>query len=77
MTTSRTEALATARKLCRTLMSAPSPQARARELFHLLSRAQGWKAPEALAIAEFGAWLEERPAPGGLKGRCEQLLSQL
>ena len=77
MTTSRIEALASARKLCRGLASAPSPQTRARELFHLLSRAEGWEASEARAIAEFGAWLEGRPAPGGLKGRCEQLLSRL
>ncbi len=77
MTTGRIEALASARKLCRGLTSAPSPQARARELFQLLSRANGWETSEALAIAEFGAWLESRPAPGGLKGRCEQLLNQL
>lgn len=42
MPTPHTEALTTARKLCRTLASAPLPQVRAKEIFQTLARARGW-----------------------------------
>ena len=42
MPTPHIEALTTARKLCRTLASAPLPQVRAKEIFQTLARARGW-----------------------------------
>jgi hypothetical protein len=77
MATNRSEALTGARKLCRTMASAPLPQARARELFQVLIRARGWSSAEEAAIAELGAWLDTRPAPSALKDRCEKLLGRL
>lgn len=74
---SRTEALADARKLCRTIASAPAPDARAREIFSALYRAEGWTPSQARKITEFGGWLNGRPAPEGLKARCEELLKGL
>lgn len=77
MTIHRSEALVQARKVCRTIASAPLPQARAREFFQILVRAEGWTAAQQRNIVELGGWLETRPAPGALRQRCEQLLAAL
>jgi len=77
MTISRTEALASARKLCRTLMSAPAPQIRAQTIFAELARAKGWTPAHQALIAAFGEWLASRPPPSALKTRCEALLAAI
>ena len=77
MTTDRAQTLISARKQCRSLMSAPLPQARAREIFAQLVRAKGWTGEQQRSMAEFGAWLRERPAPAALKPRYEKLLFDL
>lgn len=71
------EALASAKQLCRTLASAPSPQARAQAIFADLARAEGWAPTQEAKIREFGRWLAERPPPAKLKERCQQLLAAL
>lgn len=71
------EALASAKQLCRTLASAPSPQARAQAIFADLVRAEGWTSAQEARIREFGMWLAERPPPAKLKERCQQLLAAL
>jgi hypothetical protein len=73
---SHIEALHSARQLRRTLTSAPVPQARTREIFGLLARAEGWSAAQGRAVVAFGAWLEGRPL-GSLKPKCDELLNGL
>lgn len=77
MSTTIAEALAHARKLCRTLASAPLPQVRAKEVFQTLVRAHGWSAAQEQEIIAFGKWLDSRPAPGAMKDRCERMLNAL
>jgi len=77
MSTSITEAQTLARKLCRTLASAPLPQERAKQVFQTLARAQGWSLAQEKEIIAFGDWLDTRPAPGAMKERCERLLNAL
>ncbi|WP_299006045.1 hypothetical protein [uncultured Caulobacter sp.] len=73
----RAEAIASARKLCRSLSGAPLPLARAKELFRTLARAQGWTVDEERDITALGVWLETHPSPSVLKDRCERLLNTL
>lgn len=77
MTISRPEALASARKLCRTLMSAPLPQVSAQTIFAELVRAKGWDPAHQDLITGFGEWLASRPPPSALKARCEALLAAI
>ncbi len=77
MTVSRPEALASARKLCRTLMSAPVPHVRAQTIFAELVRAKGWPSAHQTLITAFGEWLASRPPPSALKARCEALLAAI
>lgn len=77
MIVSRPEALVSARKLCRTLMSAPVPQVRAQAIFAELARAKGWDPAHQALIAAFGAWLASRPPPSVLKSKCEALLAAI
>uniref|UniRef100_B0T6J8 Uncharacterized protein n=1 Tax=Caulobacter sp. (strain K31) TaxID=366602 RepID=B0T6J8_CAUSK len=77
MTISRPEALASAKKLCRTLMSAPLPQVRAQTIFAELVRAKGWDPAHQDLITAFGEWLASRPPPSALKARCEALLAAI
>ena len=77
MTTSCSEALATAKKLCRTLASAPLPQARAQSIFSELTRANGWAPGHRQKIAAFGLWLASRPPPSALKSKCDELLEAI
>ena len=77
MIVSRPEALASARKHCRTLMSAPIPQVRAQALFATLVRAEGWTPAQQTLIVAFGEWLASRPPPSALKARCEALLAAI
>ena len=71
------EALASAKQLCRTLDSAPSPHARAQAIFAELARTEGWTPQQEAKIREFGTWLAERPPSSALKARCQQLLAAL
>lgn len=71
------EALASAKQLCRTLASAPSPQVRAQTIFADLTRIEGWTPAQEARIREFGNWLSERPPPAKLKERCQQFLAAL
>ncbi|NQE61396.1 hypothetical protein [Caulobacter sp. RHG1] len=71
------EAVSQARKLCRTLASAPLPQARAKDLFQILARARGWSPAQQDQILAFGQWLDTRPAPGAIKAQCDRLLEAL
>lgn len=77
MDLSRLEALTSAKKLCRTLDSAPSSQARAQAIFSELSRAEGWSTKEQEEIATFGRWLFTRPPPTALKARIQKLIAAL
>lgn len=77
MITSRSEALAVARRQCRTLASAPDPRERGQAIFAGLARADGWSKTEQNKIIAFGAWLNERPSPSAMKARCQQLLVAL
>lgn len=77
MSASRLEALASAKKLCRTLDSAPSPHARAQTIFSELRKAGGWSGQEQDEIVAFGTWLSARPPPAALKARCQQLIARL
>jgi len=77
MSLGHVEALYSARQVCRTLASAPVPQARCREIFGLLVRAEGWSPGQERQITTFGAWHDERPSPGALKPACEELLTKL
>lgn len=71
------EALASAKQMCRTLASAPSPQARAQAIFVDLARTEGWTPKQEAKIREFGTWLAARPPPAKLKERCQELLAAL
>jgi len=77
MSHSSAEALHRARQLCRTLASAPVPQARSREIFSILVRAEGWSSEQERAVIAFGDWLDARPPPGAMKTKCEELLTSL
>jgi hypothetical protein len=71
------EALASARTLCRTLDSAPSPHARAQAIFAELHRAEGWPPRARDEIDAFGHWLSTRPPSISLKARTRQLIAAL
>lgn len=77
MTTSKPEALSLARKLCRSLLSAPDANARMRQILSALAHGEGWTARERAAIDEFVRWLQSRPRPAQLKEGGEALLKQL
>jgi len=73
----KTEALLTARRLVRTLDSAPNPMQQARAAVAALVRAEGWRPPEEQAILEVAEWLSRRPPLVALKPRCLALLKRL
>lgn len=62
----RTEALETARKLCRTLDASPDPQRRAQALATGLLRASGWSRTAETQITAFAQWVATRPPPSAL-----------
>lgn len=77
ISTSRAEALATARRLARGFAGAPDPRRHAQQFYAVLIHAEGWTKPEQALIVALGAWLQERPGVGALKVRCDAALAQL
>lgn len=77
MTTLKIEALTHARKLCRSLGSAPDPRQRVREIISALLHGEGWSASEQRAILEFTHWVDTKPSASLLKPKCEALLASL
>lgn len=77
MDTTTAEALTTARRLIRTLDSAPDALKQAQSAVAALQRATGWTAQQAQEILEMSEWLATRPAPAALKLRCQQVLKRL
>jgi len=77
MDATRIEALITARRLIRTLESAPNPLQQARTAVTVLVRARGWRPEEEEAILQVAEWLAQRPPLVALRPRCQQLLQRL
>lgn len=71
------EALASARKVCRMLGSAPDPQRQAQSIAALLLRAEGWSPAGEAGIVAFSQWLATRPPPSTLKPRLQALIRSL
>jgi hypothetical protein len=77
MLASRLEAIGVARKLCRTLASAPDPQKQAQTLVSVLLRAEGWGPAAEREITAFASWLATRPPPTDLRLRSQRLIKAL
>lgn len=77
MEQTRAEALAAARKLVRTLDSAPNPQRRAQAAVAALVRSGPCPPAAERQILDLAAWLADRPPPTALKARCQALLRSL
>lgn len=73
----RAEALAEARKLVRTLDSAPNPQRQAQAVVTALLRSGPWAPAAKRQILDLARWLADRPPPTALKARCQALLESL
>jgi len=71
------EALAVARKLVRTLDSAPDPLRQAQGAVAGLLRTGPWSPTAERQILDLAAWLATRPPPSGLKARCQSVLRTL
>lgn len=70
-------ALAEARKLVRTLASAPDPKRRAQAVLSELRHGGGWSPDARRDIEATDAWLRERPAVESLEPRLRALLTRL
>jgi hypothetical protein len=77
MMTLKTEALFHARKLCRSLGSAPDARQRVREIISTLLHGEGWSPADEKAIMAFTQWVDTRPSVALLKSQCEALLTSL
>jgi hypothetical protein len=77
MSIGRSEVLAAARRLLRTLASAPDPKRHARSIYSELAHGQGWSHAEQDKIDALGAWLQGTPSLGDLRPRCEKILADL
>jgi hypothetical protein len=73
----RAEALAAARKLIRTLDSAPDPLRQARAAIAGLLRSGPWSPAAERQILDLAAWLAARPPPTALRARCQAVLKAL
>jgi hypothetical protein len=73
---SRNEHVGAARKLLRTLSSAPNPRVRASEIVRELARIEGLSSAEQTALAEMRTWLAQLPNVGLLKGHCDALVAR-
>ena len=73
----RGEALVEARKLIRTLDSAPDPQRQAQSAVAILLKSGPWGAAAERQILDLADWLATRPPPAGLKARCQATLRAL
>lgn len=74
---SRSEALAQARKLVRTLGAAPNPQQQAEAAVSGLMRSGPWPPAAEREIRDLAAWLATRPPPTAIKPRCQAILRTL
>ncbi len=77
MSTSRQEAMTTAKRLRRTLGSAPDPYRQACALHAALAAAEGWSAGARREIDSFGVWLKDRPRDAVLRAKCDGVLEHL
>lgn len=77
MDLSQGEALAQARKLVRTLGSAPNPQQQAQTAVTALMRSGPWSPAAERQILDLAAWLATRPPPTAIKPRCQAVLKAL
>lgn len=73
----RLEALTAARKLIRTLDSAPNPLRQAQAAVAALMRTGPWTPSAERQIRELATWLAARPPPTALKSRCQAVLKAL
>lgn len=73
----KTEALTSARKLIRTLDSAPNPLAQAQTAAATLLRSGPWPPEAERKILDLAQWLATRPPPSALKARCKAILKAL
>jgi hypothetical protein len=73
----RNEGVAVARKLVRTLDSAPDPQRQAQVAVAGLLRCGPWDPAAERQILDLAAWLATRPPPSTLKLRCQAVLKRL
>lgn len=77
MNLTRAEALVTARKLVRTLDSAPDPQRQAQAAIAALLKTDPWPPAAERQIRDLADWLAGRPSPTALKARCQTVLKTL
>lgn len=77
VSTERSEALNTARRLCRALESAPDPARQAQAIATSLLKVGGWTHAGQGQLIAFTDWLQSRPPPSSLKARCRALLTAL
>lgn len=73
----RREALTAARKLIRTLDSAPNPLQQAQAAVAALLRFGPWAPAAERQILELATWLATRPPPTAVKSRCQAVLKGL
>jgi nitrous oxide reductase accessory protein NosL len=77
MSIGRSHTLSTARKLLRTLDSAPDPRRQARLIHSELAHGGDWTRPQREVVDAFGAWLLDLPPIADLRPRCERVLAKL
>ena len=77
MDLARADALSAARKLIRTLDSAPNPLQQAQAAISGLTRSGPWPPSAQGQILDLAAWLATRPPPSALKARCQSVLKTL
>lgn len=77
MSGSRHEAITAAKRLLRTLASAPDPRGRARAFHAELAASDNWTIAELEMIGGLGDWLHGNPPLEALRGRCGELLAKL
>ncbi len=77
MSGSRHESITAAKRLLRTLASAPDPRRRARALHAELATANDWTSADLEIIAALGIWLHDNPPLDALRARCGDVLAKL
>lgn len=77
MSGSRQEAITSAKRLLRTLSSAPDRRRRARSLHAELAAVADWTTTDRETIAALGVWLHDNPPLDALRARCGDVLAKL
>ncbi|MBU1376499.1 MAG: hypothetical protein KKE02_06530 [Alphaproteobacteria bacterium] len=77
MSGSHQHALVEARKLVRTLVSAPDPRRRAQEVLSVLKRVEEWPPAAREKIMAADAWLRATPSLATIEPQLRALLTQL